>query len=230
MIQVLDHGYVKVVDVLGSDLSVVNAARVSFDKEVNEVFPKDERLIAFLVKHHHDSPLRHAAMTFEVYAPLQVKNQWIKHAVASTHLDDQYAWNESSRRYVTETPQYYTPKQFFAAPDDAKQGVGFEYAETDNKELREELRDFYAYADGLYNNYLEMGVAPEQARLFLPAYGLYVRWRWTASLNALLNFLTLRLGEGAQGEMMEYGKAIATQVAEHFPITTDAWMKHRVEL
>lgn len=225
--KVLDNGYVKLVDVMGSDLSVVNAARVSYDKESTSLNNKDIKLIDFLVREHHDSPLRHAAMSFEIYAPLEIKNQWIKHAVASTHVDDQYAWNESSRRYVTETPTFYIPNQFSLAPDDSKQGAGdFMDQDTSNK-WQTMLDSFYMRGYELYEQAMADGIAPEQARLFLPAYGLYVRWRWTASLHALLNFITLRLGHGAQNEIIEYGKIIALELAEHFPVSTEAWLKHR---
>lgn len=148
--KVLDHGYVKLVDVMGSDLSVVNAARVSYDKESTSLNNKDIKLIDYLVREHHDSPLRHAAMSFEIYAPLEIKNQWIKHAVASTHVDDQYAWNESSRRYVTETPTFYIPNQFSLAPDDSKQGAGdFMDQETSNK-WQVMLDSFQARGEELY--------------------------------------------------------------------------------
>jgi thymidylate synthase (FAD) len=226
--KVLDHGYVKTVDVLGNDLSVVNAARASYDKESKVLTLKDEKLIDFLVREHHDSPLRHAVMSFEVYAPLEIKNQWIKHAVASTHLDDQYAWNESSRRYVTETPTFYIPDQFSLAPDNSKQGAGdlMEWEQSNRWQVM--LDSFQARGEELYNAAMADGIAPEQARLFLPAYGLYVRWRWTASLHALLNFITLRLGHGAQQEITEYARVVAEEMRQHFPITMDSWMKHRV--
>lgn len=227
-VSVLDNGYVKLVDVMGSDLSVVNAARVSYDKESKVLTPKDSKLIDFLIREHHDSPLRHAAMSFEVYAPLEIKNQWIKHAVASTHVDDQYAWNESSRRYVTETPTFYLPDQFSLAPEDSKQGAGDLMKWEESEKWKTMLDSFYMRGYELYEQAMADGIAPEQARLFLPAYGLYVRWRWTASLHALLNFITLRLGHGAQNEIMEYGKAIASSVGEHFPVTTGAWMRHRL--
>lgn len=226
--KVLNHGYIKTVDVLGSDLSVVNAARVSYDKEVHVITPKDAKLIDFLVREHHDSPLRHAAMTFEVYAPLEVKNQWIKHAVSSTHVDDQYGWNESSRRYVTETPTFYIPDHFNNAPDNSKQGAG-DYMDHETSNRWQVMLDSYqARGEELYEQAMADGMAPEQARLFLPAYGLYVRWRWTASLNALLHFLSLRLGHGAQNEIIEYAQAIYYEVQEHFPLTAEAWMKHRI--
>ena len=89
MIDVLDRGYVHTVNTMGSDLDVVNAARASFDKEVTQLDSRDQKLIGFLVHHKHDSVLRHCAMTFEVYAPLMIARQWYKHAVASSHLDDQ---------------------------------------------------------------------------------------------------------------------------------------------
>jgi thymidylate synthase ThyX len=95
MIKVLDHGYIKLVNNMGSDLDIVNSARTSFDKEVSSLEDKDLSLINFLVKHRHDSTLRHCVMTFEVYAPLMVARQWYKSVVASTHLDDQMGWNES---------------------------------------------------------------------------------------------------------------------------------------
>ena len=109
-IDVLDKGYVRLVDQLGNDLSIVNAARVSYDKESNEFQDKDVSLIKFLLREGHTSPFRHAALTFEAYAPLMVARQWWKYAVASTHVDDQNGWNESSRRYITEDEEFYIPK------------------------------------------------------------------------------------------------------------------------
>lgn len=226
-IDVLDHGYVRLVDVMGDDLSVVNAARASYDKESSTMSHKDAKLIDSLVKNYHDSPLRHATMTFEIYAPLMVARQWWKHTVASTHLDDQEGWNESSRRYVTEEPQFYIPDPFKKAPENLKQGSGEPTDYETNDRWTKQLDAWYGYGEDLYKSAMADGIAPEQARLFLPAYGMYVRWRWTASLNALLNFITLRLGEGAQSEMTEYGKVVATLTQNHFPVTVEAWIKHR---
>jgi thymidylate synthase (FAD) len=108
-IDVLDKGYVRLVDHMGSDISVVNAARVSYDKESQELTERDGKLINFLIREKHTSPFRHAALTFEVYAPLVVARQWWKYAVASSHVDDQNGWNESSRRYITEDEEFYIP-------------------------------------------------------------------------------------------------------------------------
>lgn len=118
---VLDHGYVRLVDQMGTDLSVVNAARASFAKESPEFGPNDEWLLRYLLRRNEMSPFRHALMTFEVYAPLMVARQWWKYVVGSDHTMD--AWNESSRRYVTEEPVYYTP-EWREAPDNRKQGSG----------------------------------------------------------------------------------------------------------
>jgi thymidylate synthase (FAD) len=125
-INVLDEGYVRLVDTLGNDLSVVNAARVSYDKESYEFEPRDEKLLSFLVREGHTSPFRHAALTFEVYAPLFVARQWWKYAVSSTHVDDQNGWNESSRRYITEEEQFYVPlhDEWRSKPENSKQGSG----------------------------------------------------------------------------------------------------------
>lgn len=228
--QILDHGYIRTVNIMGSDIDVVNAARASFDKEVNTLSDKDVNLINFLVKHKHDSTLRHCAMTFEVYAPLMIARQWYKHAVASTHLDDQMGWNESSRRYITENEQFYIPNvgEWRSAPEDRKQGSGDFINEYHGAKYTRMLQILTEQAHNLYTEAISEGVAPEQARLFLPAYAMYVRWRWTASLNSLLHFISLRKGHGAQSEIQEYADAIASEVQMAFPYTTQAWMEHRV--
>ena len=226
-VDVLDHGYVRLLNVLGNDLTVVNAARASFAKEQAELEEKDVKLIDFLVRHKHDSVFRHQVMSFEIRAPIETKNQIIKHAVASTHLDEQYGWNESSRRYVTEEPEFFIPDVFKQAPENNKQGRGKEdhpYSE----EWKTQLRAVQEQGILNYHNAINSGVSPEQARLFLPAYGLYVTWRWTASLQALLNFLSLRLGEGAQYEIKQYAQAIQQYVSAYFPYTAESWQKHRL--
>lgn len=231
MHKILNHGYVRVCNIMGTDLDVVNAARVSFDKEVTwPLEHKDEKLIEYLVRHKHDSVLRHCAMTFEVYAPLMVARQWYKHAVSSTHLDDQLGWNESSRRYVTENEEFYIPavKEWRSAPKNKKQGSGEPLNEYYGAKYTRRMQLLIEEAHSLYKEALQDGVAPEQARLILPAYAMYVRWRWTASLNALLHFISLRKSEDAQSEIFEYADAIAEEVSFAFPRTTQAWMENRV--
>lgn len=225
----MDKGYVKLIDVMGNDLSVVNAARASFNKDSQSLTEKDKGLIDFLVKNKHDSVFRHSAMTFEVYAPMEVKNQLIKHLVGSTHMDDQFGWNEISRRYVTSEPEYFAPDAWRSAPENRKQGSGPNITDPETLDLIDDLyTDYIEYADNLYYRLMDLGVAPEQARLVLPGYAVYTRWRWTASLAAVLNFLSLRLKEDAQYEIRQYAKEVESFVQAHFPYTYESWMKWRV--
>jgi len=224
-INVLDKGYVRLVDVLGSDLSIVNAARVSYDKESNEFTDNDQKLLNFLMREDHTSPLRHAALTFEIYAPLMVARQHWKYAVASTHIDDQNGWNESSRRYITEKEEFYLPlgDQWRSKPANSKQGSGEPVDIGTGEFYTEKLNDLIEYSQGLYQKALDDGIAPELARLFLPAYGMYVRYRWTVSLQGVITFLTQRLEHDAQVEIQEYAKAVNNLVYGSFPKTIDAW-------
>lgn len=218
-INVLDEGYVRLVDTLGDDLSVVNAARVSYDKESGDFEPRDAKLIQFLIREGHTSPLRHAALTFEVYAPLFVARQWWKYAVSSTHVDDQNGWNESSRRYITEEEQFYVPleNEWRSKPENSKQGsgepvdieIGADYTQLLIKQIDSGTRAYHAAMDD--------GVAPELARLFLPAYGMYVRWRWTTSLQGVMTFLDQRLEHDAQWEIQKYAQAVQELSEQAFP-------------
>ena len=223
-IGVLDKGYVRVVDKLGSDLSVVNAARVSYDKEVEEFSAKDFKLLMFLIREGHTSPFRHAALTFEVYAPLFVARQWWKYAVASTHVDDQNGWNESSRRYITEAEEFYVPKVWRSKPENSKQGSGEPVDDVIAADYTEALESVISMTEAWYKSALEDGIAPEQARLFLPAYGMYVRWRWTVSLQGVLTFLEQRLAHDAQWEIVAYATAVRELVQAEFPEVFAAWL------
>lgn len=225
-IDVLDKGYVRLVDTMGNDLSVTNAARVSYDKESQlrddgSLTIADQRLIKFLWDEGHTSPFRHAAMTFEVYAPLFVARQWWKHTVASSHVDDQNGWNESSRRYITENEEFYIPKgdEWRSKPENSKQGSGEPFSSDVGGFFTNKLFDLIETGNKLYDKALSAGIAPEQARLFLPAYGMYVRWRWTVSLHGALNFLNQRLPQDAQYEIREYAQAIKELTKQSFPHT-----------
>lgn len=222
-IEVLDKGYVRLVDKLGSDLSVVNAARVSYDKEASEFSAKDFKLLMFLIREGHTSPFRHAALTFEVYAPLFVARQWWKYAVSSTHVDDQNGWNESSRRYITEAEEFYVPTVWRSKPENSKQGSGAPVDEVVAADYTAALESVISIGESWYQSALEDGIAPEQARLFLPAYGMYVRWRWTVSLQGVLTFLEQRLAHDAQFEIVEYAKAVRDLVQVEFPEVFAAW-------
>ena len=223
-IDVLDKGYVRLVDVLGNDLSIVNAARVSYDKESESFSDRDKGLINFLVREGHTSPFRHAALTFEVYAPLFVARQWWKYAVGSTHVDDQNGWNESSRRYITEDEEFYIPSasSWRSKPENSKQGSGEPIHFSNGAHYTNKLRESIVNGVALYHEAMEDNVAPELARLFLPAYGMYVRWRWTASLQSVMTFLDQRLGHDAQVEIQDYAKAVEKLTSNVFPETMKA--------
>jgi len=226
MKKVLDKGYVRLVDVMGSDLTVVNSARVSYNKAKEELDEKDIRLIKFLAREGHTSPFRHATLQFEVYAPLMVARQWWKYVVGSDHVMD--AWNESSRRYITEEPTFYIPKanEWRSAPVNSKQGSGEPVGEEIGEHYTLNLIRLIEASEKLYEEALKDGICAEQARLFLPAYGMYVRWYWTASLQSVAHFLNQRLAHDAQKEIQEYAKAVYELAIEKFPVSLPELLKN----
>ncbi|MEK4178540.1 FAD-dependent thymidylate synthase [Aeribacillus sp. FSL K6-1121] len=225
MINVLDNGYVRLVNVMGSDLTVANSARVSYDKESKELTERDIRLIKFLAREGHTSPFRHAILQFEVYAPLMVARQWWKYVVGSDHVMD--AWNESSRRYITEYPAFYIPKadEWRSAPENSKQGSGEPIDIKIGEQHTKALMNYVKLGEDLYEQALHNGICAEQARLFLPAYGMYVRWYWTASLQSIAHFLNQRMAHDAQKEIQEYAEAVYELVKPHFPVSIGELVK-----
>lgn len=219
-IKCLNKGYVRLVDKMGDDLTVINAARVSFAKESYEMSERDERLINFLVREGHDSPFRHAVMQFEVYAPLFVTRQWEKYLIGSNNSEFG-ARNESSRRYITEKAEFYLPEknEWRSAPENKKQGSGENLKELEGYGLTSALFKHYFESEQLYEEAIGMGVAPEQARLFLPAYGMYIRFRWTATLQTVCHMIKQRTASDAQYEFQEYAKVIKDIVLREFPIS-----------
>ena len=227
MIKVLDKGYVRLVDVMGSDLSVVNSARVSYNKATEVLRPEDEKLIRFLANNDHTSPFRHATLQFEIYAPLMVARQWWKYLIGSSHQDPFTAWNESSRRYVTEEIEFYIPTKdaWRSKPENSKQGSGPNLDEKIGGEALQRLIDQIEYGMKNYDWAIENGVATEQARLFIPsAYGLMVRWYWTASLQGVSHFLNQRTDSHAQYEIQMFADAVKSLASEKFPVSLEALM------
>ncbi|MBX4152441.1 FAD-dependent thymidylate synthase [Paenibacillus lautus] len=224
-IDVLDKGYVRLVDVMGTDLSPVNAARVSYAKESKEFTEKDEKLLKFLAREGHTSPFRHAFMQFEVYAPLMVARQWWKYVVGSDHTMD--SWNESSRRYITEEPEFYVPQadEWRSTPDNSKQGSGEPISIVHGTGFTDYLMASIEEAERAYKIALDAGICAEQARLFLPAYGMYVRWYWSTSLQGVCHFLSQRLEHDAQKEIQDYAKAVLELAKEQFPISLENLLK-----
>lgn len=229
-IPVLDKGYVRLRDTMGNDYTPADVARVSFDKRADEfTAEKNEGLINYLFRNKEYSCIRHNVVSIEIYMPLMVARQIYKYSIASSFREDQNGWNESSRRYITETPEFYIPSEneWRTAPDNKKQGSGKPIDSSDGKELTENLMDHVDQAMDLYNRAIEMGVAVEEARLFLPAYGMYVRCYWTASLNSLFHFLDERLAGNAQSEIRDYAEAIEGVIENQFPIIYYAWKDNK---
>ena len=215
----LDKGYVRLVDHMGSDLTVVNAARVSFDKESTEFSDADGRLLKFLLREGHTSPFRHAFLQFEIKAPLFVCRQHWKYVIGSDHTLD--AWNELSKRYTTDTLDFYIPdsNSWRSAPENKKQGSGEKLSSSIGDQLTAWLEDDISNGVYRYNKALELGVAPEEARLFLNANSQYTRYYWSCSLQSVLHFLIQRLAHDAQYEIQLLAQVINEFVQQLFPET-----------
>jgi thymidylate synthase (FAD) len=218
-IPVLDQGYVALRDVLGSDLTVVNAARASYGVRRETLDDRDRRLLRYLWRHRHTSPFYHPKMQFEIKAPLMVARQWWKHVVDSAHTMETPAWNEMSRRYVVSEPEFYLPTRWRLAATANKQASGGEVGEAASALWTERLRAHVEASVRLYREAVEAGLAGEEARAFLPANIQYTTWYWTASLYAVLHFVDLRRHADAQWEMRAYADVIARLVADAFPET-----------
>lgn len=221
-IDCLDKGYVRLVDSMGTDTTIVNAARVSYDKQVEELSSKDVRLIDFLAKNDHTSPFRHATLQFEIYAPLMIARQWWKYVAGSDHTQD--AWNESSRRYITEDEEFYVPnmRQWRTKPESSKQGSGIPLNHEDGDMWSETFANHIEQSVDLYQNAMAAGIAPEQARMFLPAYGMYVRWYWTGSLQSVAHLIRQRTKDDAQYEFQVYANAVKALAEQEFKVSIGA--------
>lgn len=211
-IDVLDKGFVRYIDHMGDDLMVVNAARVSFAKEVSHFTDKDEKLINYLAKHKHWTPFAHPQICLHIKAPISIRTQLFKHKVG-------FVENEVSRRYVKDEPEYYVPSWRSAPTDGAKQGSSdFMVGTTMQDEV---YRNACDDALDTYRDLLSAGVAPEQARFALPQ-GTYTEWWWTGSLSAYARVCKLRSDSHAQWEVREYAKAISDIVEPFFPYSWKA--------
>lgn len=210
------HGYVDYLDHMGDDLRVANVARVSFDNWKEQFDDKDARLIAYLLEHQHTSPFRHAYLSMRIHAPIFVLRQWGKHQVGC-------AWNERSMRYV-HVPDVllWRPTSWRKQAKNSKQGSSderFEYVA--EMSFDDAYREAAEKAVDEYNRMVEAGVAREQARTILPQ-SMYTEVIWTASLQAVLHFLALRLDSHAQLEIREFAEAVRVIAREFFPVTMEA--------
>jgi thymidylate synthase (FAD) len=216
-IRVLDHGFVRLDDVMASDLSVVNGARVSFARRKEELDDSDIGLIKFLMRERHASPFEHSVFRFHIRCPIFVAREWMRHRWSS--------FNEFSLRYAKATEDFYVPE-----PEDVRSQVGKPGAytfETVGPELaentRDALRDVYEHAYATYERLVEAGVAREVARSVLPV-GAYTEFYWTVNARSLMNFVSLRASETAQREIRRYAEAVERFLEQHMPITYAAFV------
>ena len=216
-IEVLDHGFVRLDDSMASDLSVVNAARVSFARRKEEMDDADRGLVRFLLRDRHGTPFEHNAFRFHVRAPIFVAREWFRHRVGS--------FNEFSMRYARATDDFYVPEA-----DDVRTQVGkpgsysFDPVEPEVAETtREELRAVYETAYAAYERLVELGVARELARSVMPV-GAYTEFYWTVNARSLMNFVSLRAAETAQREIRRYADACERFLAEEMPVTYQAFV------
>ena len=221
--EVLDKGFVEVIDSLGTDLTVVNSARVSFGKRHTKYTDGDRKLVRFLAKYKHFSPFRHMIVQFHLKAPEFVMRQWYKHVVGaettSSHPTKDHAWNEISGRYVA-YEDFYEPTEFRAQSDDNKQAS--EGLIEEQSKANQYWKEAQNKAVDNYNKLLKMGVAKEQARSILPL-TVYTKVWWTASFQSIMNFIELRNEKTAQWEIQQYAKILKLIMLATFPETTKIW-------
>jgi len=216
-IHVLDHGFVRLDDVMADDLSVVNGARVSFARRKEEMDESDEGLIRFLMRDRHGTPFEHNSFRFHIRCPLFVAREWMRHRVGS--------FNEFSLRYAKATDDFYVP-----AVEDVRSQVGkpgaysFEPVSDEVAEAtRTKLQAVYEMAYLAYEQLVELGVARELARCALPV-GAYTEFYWTINARSLMNFLSLRNAETAQREIRRYAEACERFLEQHMPVTYEAFV------
>ena len=224
-IDVLDKGYIEVVDKLGDDLTPVNAARVSFGGRSEDFTDKDKRLSKFLMKHKHFSPFRHQHVMMIIKAPEFVLRQWYKHVVGiettSTHSTKDHAWNEISGRYV-EVEDFYFPEVWRKQSEDNKQASDGQLEGIDSDVAKNIYEDHMRLTIQHYETLLMKGVAKEQARIILPL-SQYTQVWWTASFQSIMNFIELRDEPTSQVEIQEYARALKEIMLDVFPETTQLW-------
>jgi len=205
---------VELVDHMGTDLTVVNAARVSFNKQSEEFKGGDEKLIRYLAKHNHWTPFGHCTLQFRIKAPIFVARQLVKHQIGLT-------WNEVSRRYVKDAPDFFMPESWRANPESAKQGSSdTETIEYLNKKgyVNDKVEVLYIKALKLYNQMLDAGVCAEQARIILPL-SAFTEWYWTGSLYAFARVCKLRCAKDTQKETRYIANRISKEVQDVFPVS-----------
>jgi len=240
-IKVLNAGYVDLVDHMGSDITVCNAARVSFAKntdwevdeeaverlresgssyhpeDVRKLGERDRKLIHYLAKHKHWTPFAHPQITLRIKAPISIRTQFFKHKQG-------FVENEISRRYVSFKPDFYWPRWRGKPKGSAKQGSEeFMAIKSENVRSYGNSLELALYT---YDQLIAEGVAPEQARFVLPQ-AMFTEWYWTGSLAAYARFYSQRIDEHAQWEIREYAKVIGDTIRPLFPACWEVLTKYK---
>jgi thymidylate synthase (FAD) len=219
-VQVLDKGYVQLLDTFGDDLTVVNAARVSYNKEATELTPKDAKLIKYLAEHNHTTPFFHPQVRMRLKMPIFVAREWFRHQIG-------FARNEVSRRYVDYEPEMYSPTLVRARDAKLKQGSKAEPVQQNSLAVTM-IQDINDRAMETYEDLLKLGTAPELARTVLPQ-GMYTEFIETGSLAAYARLCGLRLDPAAQFEIRLYADAVRSLLMEKFPVSWRALMREEAK-
>lgn len=214
-VSVLDKGFVRLVDMMGGDQGVVDAARVSYGGK-SKGADADRKLIAYLLKHSHLTPFEHALFKFHVRAPIFVARQWFRHRFA--------AYNEISFRYTEVKDDFYMPAKWRGQDNKNKQGSSTSTT-LDQARLNDMFKKDIDSALATYKSMIEMGVAREMARMVLPV-NLYTEFYWTVNARSLMNFVALRADAHAQWEIQQYGEAMAKAFRDGMPWTYEAFLRY----
>lgn len=217
----LDDGIssLELVRVSGSDVDIVNAARVSYGKIVTSINERDEKLLQFLMDHGHTSPFEHNQLSFRVKCPLYVSKQWMRHRMNS--------YNEISYRYVQAPVEFYVPVKWRVQDKNNKQSS---LGAFDDQVATEQYKKTIECAFAAYEQLLAAGICREQARGVLPTC-TYTQFIFTCNLHSLMHFLKLRLHQGAQYEIRMYALGMLKLALPHFPASLKAWQKtHKPEI
>ncbi len=209
-----EHGYVALLEIMGSDETIVDAARISYDRRGKV---EDRALIRFLLRHRHTSPFEMGVMRFEVKMPIFVARQWIRHRTASL--------NEMSARYTELPNEMFVPEVFALQSTGNKQGRGDDIDDAAQEGLRREWTHINESAYSAYEALLDSGVARELARGVLPL-NIYTKFVWKMDLHNLMHFLDLRLDPHAQEEIRDFAEVIENLVALKFPVTYEAFVDY----
>ncbi len=200
----------------GSDIDIVNAARVSYGKIIEEISTKDRKLIAFLLEHNHTSPFEHNQLSFRVKAPLFVARQWMRHRMNS--------YNEISYRYAKAPLEFYIPSEWRLQDRENKQASGESFTDI---QLVEEYKKALELSKNTYEHLLEKGVSRELARGILPVC-TYTQFIFTCNLHSLMHFLTLRLNKAAQYEIRQFALGMLAFASQAFPIAIEEWQQKKL--